>query len=62
VTLYDPVPAAMMRRAGRERAQLLVQSANRAALQRFLAAWHAQLAAVPVRRTRWSLDVDPLEF
>src|SRR5262245_56003430 len=29
VTIYDPVPAALPRRAGRERAQLLVQSASR---------------------------------
>ncbi len=62
VTIYDPVPAAMVRRAGLERAQLLVQSDNRALLQQFLGAWYAQLAAQRARQTRWSLDVDPLEF
>lgn len=62
VTIYDPVPAAMPRRAGRERAQLLVQSESRARLQQFLSAWHDQLVQARSSRARWSLDVDPLEF
>jgi primosomal protein N' (replication factor Y) len=62
VTLYDPVPAAMVRRAGRERAQLLAQAESRSRLQQFLAAWHARLSAEPSSAARWSLDVDPLEF
>ena len=37
-------------------------SARRAALARFLSAWRAALAALPVRRVRWSLDVDPAGF
>lgn len=62
VTIYDPVPAGMVRLAGRERAQLLVQAESRARLQGFLAAWDARLAAEPSSRARWALDVDPLEF
>lgn len=63
VTIYDPVPAGMPRLAGRERAQLLVQGFVRAKLQAFLTVWHARLVAQPQKtRTRWSLDVDPLEF
>lgn len=62
VTIYDPVPAGMVRLAGRERAQLLVQSDSRARLQTFLSAWYEKLAAETSRRARWSLDVDPLEF
>ena len=61
VTLYDAVPAAMVRLAGRERAQLLVQSSSRPALQTFLRQWSARLA----RRSaaaRWTLEVDPLEL
>jgi primosomal protein N' (replication factor Y) len=54
VTLYDPVPAAMMRRAGRERAQLLAQAESRSLLQRFLAykAFHRTIkpGAVVARR------------
>jgi primosomal protein N' (replication factor Y) len=62
VTLYDPVPATLPRRAGRSRAQLLVQSESRPRLQRFLQAWRGQLSAQRSTRARWSLDVDPLEF
>ncbi|MFZ5557033.1 MAG: primosomal protein N' [Pseudomonadota bacterium] len=62
VTLYDPVPAAMPKREGKARAQLLVQSARRTWLQSFLAAWHPQLAEIAAKRVRWSLDVDPAEF
>jgi primosomal protein N' (replication factor Y) (superfamily II helicase) len=56
------VPAAMPRRAGRERAQLLVQSESRSQLQRFLHDWYRDLMTQRVTRARWSLDVDPLEF
>ena len=63
VRLYDPAPAPMERRAGRWRAQLLVQSGKRARLHDFLARWRAQLAALPAaKRVRWSLDVDPLDM
>ena len=62
VTVYDPVPALMMRLAGRERAQLLVQSDNRMRLQRFLAQWRALLAQQKNSTARWAIDVDPLEL
>ena len=62
VTIYDPVPAGMMRLAGRERAQLLVQSARRNRLQKFLAAWRVALTEKRASTARWSIDVDPLEL
>jgi len=62
VTAYDPVPAALPRRAGRERAQLLVQAASRQRLRDFLGAWRNALAHTVTTRARWSIDVDPLEF
>jgi primosomal protein N' (replication factor Y) len=62
VTVYDPVPANMMRRAGRERAQLLVQARSRAGLRAFLNAWRPLLADTESTPARWSLDVDPLDF
>jgi primosomal protein N' (replication factor Y) len=62
ITAYDPVPAALPRRAGRERAQLLVQSTSRSRLRDFLDAWHNTLASSAPTRARWSIDVDPLEF
>jgi primosomal protein N' (replication factor Y) len=60
--VYSPVPALLARRAGLERGQIVVQSARRAALQRFLCAWRAALADIPGRRVRWALDVDPAGF
>ena len=63
ISLFGPVPAPMERRAGRYRAQLLVQAQARASLQAFLADWLPLLYAL--RRPaggRWSLDVDPQEL
>jgi primosomal protein N' (replication factor Y) len=61
VTVYDPVPALMVRLAGKERARLLVESASRTALQKFLSAWMPALEAHKTRNVRWALDVDPLD-
>ena len=65
VTLYPPVPMTIQRVANIERAQMLVESPSRAALQRFLAAWHPVLLATrqqPEHKglIRWAVDVDPL--
>jgi primosomal protein N' (replication factor Y) len=62
VEVYDPVPAVMAMRAGRARAQLLVQSSRRGALQAFLAAWRGRLEALRRGTVRWVIDVDPLEL
>ena len=61
VEVFDPVAASLERKAGFERAQLLVRAASRATLQRFLREWRAGLEARGVRSVRWSLDVDPQE-
>jgi len=62
VRLLGPAPAAMERRAGRYRAQLLLESRQRASLQQLLAAWLPLVDALPeARGVRWSIDVDPLE-
>jgi primosomal protein N' (replication factor Y) len=63
VEVWGPVPAAMERRAGRYRAQLLLQSAKRSGLQRLLGnlvRWLEQAKAA--RRVRWSVDVDPADM
>jgi primosomal protein N' (replication factor Y) len=62
VEVYDAVPATMVRLAGRERAQLLVQCASRPALQAFLREWSARLAAAKSSVARWTLEVDPAEL
>ena len=61
VTLYSPVPMSVQRVANVERAQMLVEAASRASLQRFLAAWHPVLQATREKGLiRWAVDVDPL--
>lgn len=63
VTLYDPVPLRVVRVAHVERAQLLVESANRAALQHFLTVWSQDLPGFSrSHKVRYSLEVDPLEI
>ena len=63
ITLLGPVPALMERRAGRHRAQLLVECERRRSLQRFLGEWLGEIDGLPsARRVRWSLDVDPVEI
>ena len=63
VHLLGPVPAPMERRAGRYRAQLLVQASQRRLLHGFLDPWVTQLSALKsARRVRWSLDVDPVDL
>ncbi|WP_404300701.1 primosomal protein N' [Alicycliphilus denitrificans] len=62
VFLFPPVPLAVQRVANVERAQMLLESPERAALQRFLAAWQPLLHAERSRHkglVRWLVDVDP---
>ena len=65
ITLYGAVPMTVQRVANVERAQMLVESGSRAALQRFLAAWQEilrQTRTEPAHKglIRWAIDVDPL--
>ncbi len=61
VTLYPSVPMSIQRIADVERAQMLVESSSRAALQKFLSSWQASLRATKVQgMIRWAMDVDPL--
>ena len=65
ITLYSAVPMAIARVANVERAQMLVESPSRQALQRFLSGWHSVLHAsrsLPECKglLRWAIDVDPL--
>ena len=65
VTPYPAVPMTIQRVANIERAQMLVESASRMALQRFLAAWQPVLSETRRQAefkslVRWAIDVDPL--
>ena len=63
VSVLGPVPSPMERRAGRYRAQLLVDATSRRVLQRFLPGWIEELESLPsARKVRWSVDVDPQEM
>ncbi|MFC4279047.1 primosomal protein N' [Achromobacter aloeverae] len=63
ITRYDPVPLRVVRVANIERAQLLVESGHRPALQAFLSTWSALLPQLAnASRVRWQLEVDPLEI
>ena len=62
VRVYDPVPHLITRRAGYERARLLMQSSSRPALQEFLGNLTERAVRGPPRDIRWHLDVDPIEF
>lgn len=62
VETWGPVPAGMERRAGRYRAQLLLQSEQRGELQQLLGQLVRQLEQSPeTRKVRWSVDVDPAD-
>ncbi len=65
ITVYPAVPMAIQRVANIERAQMLVESPSRQALQQFLSAWQAVLHGTRERPEckgliRWAIDVDPL--
>ena len=63
VLLSGPVAAPMEKRAGRIRAQLLLQASKRSELHRLLHPWVKQLEECKTgRKVRWSLDVDPIEM
>ncbi|MFT6407570.1 MAG: primosomal protein N' (replication factor Y) [Arenicella sp.] len=66
VRLMDAVPAPMERRAGKFRAQLLLCSNQRSALNHTLTVWLHLLATDKEAKklansVRWSLDIDPLD-
>ena len=63
VHVLGPAAAPMERRAGRYRAQLLLQSPSRERLQAFLKRWSPELSTLAgARKVRWSLDIDPAEL
>jgi primosomal protein N' (replication factor Y) len=64
VFVYPPIPLAVQRVANVERAQMLIESPSRKALQQFLRAWQPTLhwlRSHPEHKAlvRWLVDVDP---
>jgi primosomal protein N' (replication factor Y) len=63
VRLLGPVAAAMARRADRYYAQLLIESADRGPLHRFIDDWLPQVESLArTHRVRYALDVDPIDI
>jgi len=61
--LLGPFPALMERRAGRYRAQLLVQANNRKQLQSLFHHSISQIENLKVaKKVRWSIDIDPMDL
>jgi primosomal protein N' (replication factor Y) len=61
--VLGPVDAPMARKAGRYRAQLLLQSSDRPSLHAVLRQLRLLLEQDPTaRKVRWSIDVDPIEL
>ena len=63
VAVMGPAALPMERKDGRYRAQLLFRSAERARLLRLVGrTLLAVRGSAAARRTRWSVDIDPLEI
>jgi len=63
VAVLGPVDAPMRRRAGRYRAQLLLQAQQRGPLQQLLSSYSTKIEGLKsARKVRWSIDVDPQEM
>jgi primosomal protein N' (replication factor Y) len=61
IIINDPIPMTMTRVHNVDRAQLLVESSSRPAMQAFLKTW-VELLREMKTRVRWSLEVDPLDI
>lgn len=63
VQVLGPIESPMPKRAGKQHAQLLLQSSSRSALQQLLSYLTVQDVCQRARRqVSWSLDVDPVEL
>lgn len=61
VQVFGPMPAPMEKRAGRFRAQLVLQAAQRGQLQQLLSLTLPKLEKLRSGKVRWSIDIDPID-
>lgn len=60
---WGPIPATIERKGDRYRAQLIIQSKNRAALNYIVSTWvNAAENEKNWKKIRWSLDIDPMDM
>lgn len=63
IKVLGPIPAMMERKAGKYRAQLLIQTKQRQQLQKLLQMKLLEIESLPSKRhVRWSIDIDPIEI
>lgn len=63
IMLMGPFPALMERRAGRYRAQLLIQANNRKQLQTLISSNISLIESdKTAKKVRWSIDIDPMDL
>ncbi|MDX2163847.1 MAG: primosomal protein N' [Gammaproteobacteria bacterium] len=63
IFILGPLPAPMQKKAGKHRANLLLQANSRSAIKNHLNKLIDHLSEIQVKqRVRWSIDVDPVEF
>ncbi len=60
IIINDPIPMTMTRVHNVDRAQLLIESSSRPALQAFLKEWIANLRGIKTR-VKWGVEVDPMD-
>lgn len=61
ITINDPIPMTMTRVHNVDRAQLLVESTSRPALQAFLKEWITDLRTLK-SRVKWGVEIDPVDI
>ncbi|MGL6171206.1 MAG: hypothetical protein ACRC1S_04890, partial [Vibrio sp.] len=61
--LLGPTPAPLAKRAGKYRWQLLLQTPNRALMQKILHSARPAVQQLPLtNKVRWSIDLDPQDL
>ncbi|WMW80601.1 primosomal protein N' [Undibacterium cyanobacteriorum] len=61
ITINDPIPMTMTRVHNMDRAQLLIESNSRPALQAFLKEWISMLRSWKTR-VKWGVEIDPVDI
>lgn len=60
ITINDPIPMSMTRVHNIDRAQLLIESTSRPALQAFLKEWITHLRGIKTA-VKWGVEIDPVD-
>jgi primosomal protein N' (replication factor Y) len=61
ISIHDPIPMTMTRVYNVNRAQLLIESISRPALQAFLKTWIESLRGMKAR-VKWGVEIDPVDI